>query len=158
MPFIVGSAEEYSNLKLIPEQYKFLDQCMKTYKDKFPKHHKPTSFNNKKAICLIYLSLEENNKISPEMEAEVTEVMNRVPDLIYALYRITMQCTMLYYQYSEYFEQQSVNKNTIKKLGYNCVKSIIEFSQCAHQSLSFNSSPLLQLPHFNTDVLRSITK
>jgi translocation protein SEC63 len=158
MPFIVGSAIEYENLKLVPEQYKFLDQCMKTYKDKFPKHQKPTNFNSKKAICLIYLSLDENNKIPQDVEEDVTEVMNKVPDLIYALYKITMQCTFLYYQYSGYFEQQSVNKNAIKKLGYNCVKSILEFSQCAHQSLSFNSSPLLQLPHFNTDVLRSITK
>lgn len=159
IPFIIGAACEFNNLKLASEQALLLNELLKNYKDKFPKARENiVNFSNKKAICLIYASVDEGKKIHQELQADANAIMNKVPDLIYAMYKMALQWTFMFYQYGHLAEANPANRHLIKNMGYNCIKTILEFSQCAHQNLSSNSSPFLQLPHFTPDTIKSITK
>lgn len=158
MPYIFGASYEFCNLKLLPEQAQVLDGLLKYYKDKFPKQRDVLNFSNKKAICLIYASIDENKTIDDLLKKDANEIMNKIPDLIYAMYKMAIQWTFIYYQYGHLAEKQPSGRHLIKNMGYNVIKTIIEFSQSAHQNLSQNSSPFLQLPHITLDSIRNISK
>lgn len=158
LPFIVGASTEFIGLKLIAEQAKVLDDLLKYYKDKFPKQKDNLGFSNKKAICLIYASIDEARKLDKVIEDDANDVMNKVPDLIYAMYKMAVQWTFFYYQYGHLSDDKPTGRHYIKNMGYNCIKSIIEFAQCAHQCLSQSANPFLQLPHFDSDSLRAVSK
>ena len=153
MPFVAGAAREFANLKLSKEEAPFLEEMLRNYKDKFPKH-KEISFNNKKAICLIYQSLEE--KPIPEcLKADTEFIMNKVPDLALNMYTLAMEWTHLYNQYSHL---NTGGKFQIKNMGLNCLKTIIEFSQSCHQQIGLNSVPFMQIPHFTQDNYKTLVR
>lgn len=155
MPFIIGSSIEFSNTKVTSDEIEPLNRLFKNYKDRFPKHNeKAYSFPNYKAICLIYNSIEKEIPLNDYLLEETNKVMCKVPDLIISMYKMAFQLTMLYYQYCNFNQ-----RNAIKYLGLNCLKTIILFSQCAHQQLKLlNVSPFLQIPYFTSDSLSKIKK
>lgn len=152
MPFIVGAAVEFSNLKLRSEQSSALDLLNRTFKDKFPKH-KEISYNNKKAILLIYACLDEKG-IPDILKDDSDYVMSKVPDLVNNMYKLTVEWTIMYYQYGHLNNE----KFRIKNLGPNCLKTIIEFSQSVHQQIGSNSVPFVQLPHITLDNHKALLK
>lgn len=157
LPFIVGTATEFSNLKLKKEQASILDQLYKKYKEKFPKH-KDISFENKKAICIIYSSLEDNKKTTDEcLKEDVDYVMSKIPDLTLNMYKLAIDWTFMYYQYAQ-MGSSFIARTRIKNFGINCLKNIIEFSQNIHQQLGPNSVPYNQLPHIDSDKYREMQK
>lgn len=46
----------------------------------------------------------------------------------------------------------------IKFFGLNCMRTLVEFSQMIHQQLWLKASPFLQLPHFDDEKMKALSK
>ena len=159
IPFIIGNAVEYNSLKCKAEEKIELNKMFNNYKDRFPKYSQnQVGHSNLKAINLIYASCDDTKEIPEGYEPECNKVMNLLPDLIQAMYKLAIQWTFFFMQYGHLAENKGPRANMIKNMGYNCIRSILEFSQNAHQRLSQNSSCFLQLPYFTADIIRNISK
>lgn len=155
VPFIIGSSYEFSNIKIASDEIDLLQKLYKNYKDRFPKHNeKAYNFSNYKAICLIYNSIEKEIPLNDYLLEETNKIMCKVPDLLLSMYKMAYQLTMLYHTYFRFNQ-----KNQLKNMGLNCLRTLIQFSQCAHQQLKLiNSSPFLQIPYFTNDTITKLKK
>lgn len=151
MPFILGAAAEFNSLSIKDSEKTELNKLLSLYKDKLPKIDKNKldkvlPWENKKAIYLIYGYLD-NFPFSNILLSEVQKILVLSPHLIFSMYQMAIQ-----------FSQFIQFKREIKSFGYNCIKTIIEFSQCIHQQLPQTASPFLQLPHFTEGSLKNLQK
>lgn len=154
LPFISGCASEFLSLKINPTEASHLQKLFSQFKERYPKYKEnEVSYNQRKAICLIYSCLEQN--LPKELEEEAVKVMNKLPDLIMNMYSSAMEWTHMYNQYN-HLNQTGMFR--FKNMGINCLKSILEFSQNLHQQLPINSSPFMQLPYFKNETVKEITK
>ena len=159
--FIVGASGEFSGMKLKPEQAAQLDKLVRTYKDKMPKHKESDiSYNNKKAICLLYAFIENEKLNSDELTEETMTIVQQVPELLFSMYKMSCEWTKAYMQMQQYAATYGHvdMQMRIKAMGYNCIRTILEFSQCVHQQANSSTSPFMQLPHFNNDKIRGLVK
>lgn len=150
MPFVLGAAMEFTVLKIRQEEAKELEKLWKSYKDVMPKHKEEIiPFPNRKAICMIYAYLNNYQFKSPSLNEDMEEILKKAPLLIGNMYTMAVQLTQIH----------MIQKN-VKFFGYNCIKSIVEFSQIIHQRLPYsnNPSPFLQLPHFNDNRIKAVKK
>jgi len=151
LPFILGTATEFNKLSIKENEALELNKLLNLYKDKPPKLDKKKldkelPWQNKKAIYLIYAYLD-NYSFSETLIKEVKKILSICPDLIFNMYKMAVQLTQL-----------GEMRNDIKKFGYNCVKTIIEFSQCIHQQLPQTASAFLQFPHFTTEKFNTLSR
>jgi hypothetical protein len=149
MPFVLGLAYEYSSLKIRQEEVSELEKLWKSYKEVMPKYKEEMIMpQNKKAICLLYAHLHNQTLSSPAFKEDLDYVLKIAPLLLNNMYTMAIQLTQFH----------MFNKN-VKNFGYECVKTILEFSQILHQRLSYNnSSPFLQLPYFDDGKIKSLKK
>lgn len=151
MAFVIGSSIEFANLRISNDELEDLKKYFKLYKDNFPKADKrETSESNRKAIVLIYAVLDEK-ELPPYLQEEANKILEKVPDLITNIYQLAVEWTILYYQYGHV-------SSKVKKMGLNCLKTIIEFSQKIYQQLNNNSVPLNQIPHLNNNKIRELQR
>lgn len=147
MPYVLGSAHEYSNMKFKTNN-EVLKNIWKIHTDKFPKTNEKSiqlAFGNQCAIALLYAFVTNHPFDSQEMNEDIQQILEIAPQLLLNMYKMTFQITC----------ERTINKN-LKQFGYNCYKTILEFSQLIHQKLSIekkDSSPFQQLPHFTSERL-----
>ena len=146
LPFIFGLFVEFNKLNIRSSDEKELNSLWNMCKAYIPNtKDERIPFSNKKAITLIYTwlsRLEENSniKVSDNLNNDAIKVVNQC--IKYFPKVINLICSLN--------KSKKINRN-IKKFGYNCSKSLVEFSQCLHQRLWFDYSPLLQLPYIRQE-------
>ena len=151
MPFVLGVALEFSNMKIRPQEAEELNKLWKEYKDQMPKHKEETiPFSNRKAVCLIYAYINNRQLASPGLEEETNKILKSAPVLLNNMYSMAVYFTNF----------KLINKSFQKNFGYNCIRTILEFSQILHQRLPFGKdvSPFLQLPGFTDAKCKEIKR
>jgi translocation protein SEC63 len=149
MPFVLGMAIEFNSFKIRKEETEELEKLWKGYKDQIVKiKEEMIPYPNRKAFCLVYAYLNQVKITSPTLLADLDEVLRIAPILISNMYGMTNEMTKLHMMVDKRY----------KNFGYNCAKTILEFSQCIHQQIGFNkeASPFLQLPHFNDTTVKNL--
>jgi translocation protein SEC63 len=150
MPFVLGAAFEFSRLKIKQEEVNELEKLWRSYKETMPKHKEESLMpHNKKAICLLYAYLNNQTFTSPGFKEDLEFILKTAPMLLNNMYNMSIYLTQMHMMYPK----------NCKNFGYNCIKTIIEFSQLIHHKLSYvNSSPFLQLPYFDENKVKAIKK
>jgi translocation protein SEC63 len=141
MPFVLGAALEYSNLKIRQEEAEELNKLWKQFKDQMPKHKEEIiPFSNRKAICLIYAYINNHQFSTEGLKEDLNVILKSAPTLIHNMYQMAIYFT----------NYKMIDRNFQKNFGYNCIKTILEFSQTLHQKIPFgrDANPFLQFPHF----------
>jgi len=136
IPFILGLSIEFNNFPLRSTEKDELNNLWELCKPNIPKLKGQIPFANKKAITLMYAWLKRE-------KIENVSINNDMKNLQLNLYEILPRFKAFAYTINMLKKQ---NKR-IKSFGYNCIKSIIEISQCLNQRLWFNSSPYIQFPY-----------
>lgn len=141
MPFVLGAALEYSNLKIRQEEGDELNKLWKHYKDQMPKHKEEViPFSNRKAICMIYAYVNNHQFSTEGMKEDMNTILKSAPTLIHNMYQMAIYFT----------NYKLMDRNFHKNFGYNCIRTIIEFSQNLHQKIPLgkDATPFVQFPHF----------
>ena len=116
-----------------------------------PKHNEEfIPFSNRKAICIIYGYLNNHQFVNEGLKEDVKFILKTAPTLL---------INML--QMASYFTNYKlIDRNFKKNFGYNCIKTIIEFSQNIHQKIPFGKegTPFLQIPHFTDAKYKNMKK
>jgi hypothetical protein len=85
---------------------------------------------------------------------ELNQILLPTGNFIEQMYKMAIYFTQIH------MFNQSGNK-LIKNFGYNCIKTIFEFSQNLHQQISHFNNPdsgFLQLPYFNENKLKNLMR
>lgn len=160
MPFVLGSSVEFSSLYVRSAEVDELKKLYRKYAELMPKHKEELiPMGNKKAICLFYGYLDESFSITSEtLNADLIEILELAPNLIYTMYQVARQFTFLKEMQDVQMKNMAMQvdqKMKIKNFGTTCVRIIIEFSQILIQKQSFKASPFLQLPYFNENKFKN---
>ena len=153
MPYVLGLAFEYRDLPIRQEEANILYETYnKYYKQNLMCKHKLEHIHpsNKKAICLLYSYIMKQPLKYEKYYEELNQILLPTGNFIEQMYKIAISFTQ-YHMFN-----QSGNK-LIKNFGYNCIKTIFEFSQNLHQQISHFNNPdsgFLQLPYFNENKLK----
>ena len=152
MPYVLGLALEYSDLPIRADEADILYDTYKKYLDLMCKHKLeliPPS--NKKAICLLYSYIMKQPLKYERYFEELNKILLPTGQFIEQLYSMAIALTQLHHTISK----------EIKYFGYNCIKTIFEFSQNLHQQINhINNSDngFLQLPYFNDNKVKNLIK
>lgn len=151
MPFVLGAAMEYTNLTYKSDKDE-LYKIWKQYKDQMPKHKEEAiPLGNKLAISLLYAYVYNHPFESKEFNEDMEVLLKTAPVLITNMYNMSI-----------YFTNFHLYNKAMKHFGYDCIKTILEFSQIIHQKSILNSKePLvsyLQMPHFTEARLKNYKK
>jgi translocation protein SEC63 len=143
MPFVLGCAIDFRSMKIESDETQLIDNLFKTYSEFFPKTENkeiPLTFGNKKAIVLIYTYLlnKDSDYQYPTYQADINFILSKAPLLISNMYDMANKYTKI-----------SLMNKTFKAFGYNCIKTIISFSQQLSNKININAYPLQQLPHIS---------
>lgn len=106
--------------------------------------------SNKKAICILYSYLENAPLKYTHYNDDLKTVLKPAQIFIENMYAMCIESTLVHLKYKQ-----------AKNFGYNCVKTIFEFSQNLHQRCSYinnNLKPFMQLPHLTDVKLRNLSK
>jgi translocation protein SEC63 len=148
MPFVLGAAVEFSRLTIRKEEAQELTKLLAQFREQMPKHKEEIiPFSNKKAMVMFYAYCNNVPFTSPSLDQDMNLILEKAPLLLVNMYQMSVQLTQMY-----------LFKQCPKNFGYNCIKTIIEFSQMIHQKLGKDSSPFLQLPHFNEEKIKNLAK
>ena len=157
MPYVLGLAFEYRDLPIRQEEANILYETYnKYYKQNLMCKHKLEHIHpsNKKAICLLYSYIMKQPLKYEKYYEELNQILLPTGNFIEQMYKIAISFTQ-YHMFN-----QSGNK-LIKNFGYNCIKTIFEFSQNLHQQISHFNNPdsgFLQLPYFNENKLKNLMR
>jgi translocation protein SEC63 len=147
MPFVLGTAAEYMILRIKKDEEVELSKMYKNFVDIMPKHNKQKiPPQNLKAICLIYAYLNNYPLNNELFGKDIEYILSKAPFLITNMMEMANKLTFLHYNVDPRFPN----------FGYNCIKTIIEFSQQIHQAIPMQASTLLQLPHFNEARIKNL--
>ena len=151
LPFVMGRAYEYLNLPIRYEETEELYKTYKQYIDLMSKHKiAEVHPSNKKAICILYSYLENAPLKYTHYNDDLKTVLKPAQIFIENMYAMCIESTLVHLKYKQ-----------AKNFGYNCVKTIFEFSQNLHQRCSYinnNLKPFMQLPHLTDVKLRNLSK
>jgi translocation protein SEC63 len=146
MPFVLGTAAEYMVLKITKDEEVELSKIYKQFSEIMPKHNKQKiPPQNLKAICLIYAYLN-NYPLNEMYQKDIEYILSKAPFLINNMMEMANKLTFLHYNVDPRFPN----------FGYNCIKTIIEFSQQIHQGIPISASTLVQLPHFTETRIKNM--
>ena len=157
MPYVLGLAFEYRDLPIRQEEANILYETYnKYYKQNLMCKHKLEHIHpsNKKAICLLYSYIMKQPLKYEKYYEELNQILLPTGNFIEQMYKIAISFTQIH------MFNQSGNK-LIKNFGYNCIKTIFEFSQNLHQQISHFNNPdsgFLQLPYFNENKLKNLMR
>jgi translocation protein SEC63 len=147
MPFVLGVAAEYMVLKITKGEEAELSKIYKQFNEIMPKHNKTRIHpSNLKAICLIYAYLNNYPLNKDLFQKDIDFILSKAPFLINNMMEMANKLTFLHYNVDPRFPN----------FGYNCIKTIIEFSQQIHQGIPEKASTLVQLPHVTESRLKSL--
>ena len=157
MPFVLGLALEYSDLPIRQEEANILYETYNKYYKlnlmcKHKLEHIPPS--NKKAICLLYSYIMKQPLKYEKYFEELNQILQPTGNFIEQMYSMAINLT-------QYHLISGIEYKNIKNFGYNCIKTIFEFSQNLHQQISHVNNPdngFLQLPYFNEIKLKNLMK
>lgn len=148
VPFIVGASIEFNSTPLRGSEESELLNLFSMCKNFIPKiKEERIPVPSKKAITLLYAWLSRISLKEASLEKDCDLIIERTPDVLLRMYEFI----------SLLVKARSYNKN-IKKFGFICLKTIIEFSQCLHQQLWFDFSPFLQLPNVDPDNVKFLMR
>lgn len=152
MPFVMGLAQEYSSLKIRPEESDALGTMYKKNLDLMSKHKLETiPPSNKKAICILYSYINNTPMTYPLYEQDLVKVLKPTNLFIDNMYKMAINCTQIH----------NLGRRDIKQFGYNCIRTIFDFSQNLHQRISHvnNSfSSFMQLPYLTEQKIKLMSK
>ena len=157
MPYVLGLTFEYRDLPIRQEEANILYETYnKYYKQNLMCKHKLEHIHpsNKKAICLLYSYIMKQPLKYEKYYEELNQILLPTGNFIEQMYKIAISFTQIH------MFNQSGNK-LIKNFGYNCIKTIFEFSQNLHQQISHFNNPdsgFLQLPYFNENKLKNLMR
>ena len=157
MPYVLGLAFEYRDLPIRQEEANILYETYnKYYKQNLMCKHKLEHIHpsNKKAICLLYSYIMKQPLKYEKYYEELNQILLPTGNFIEQMYKMAIYFTQIH------MFNQSGNK-LIKNFGYNCIKTIFEFSQNLHQQISHFNNPdsgFLQLPYFNENKLKNLMR
>jgi len=149
MPFVLGQSHEYAKIKFKSSQ-QLMDKFWKEHQHLMPDHKEvEISIGNKNAICLIYAYLNNHPFTSKELKSDIKKILKYAPVAFTNMLNMAL-----------IFSKFHAVKKDVKNFGYNCIKTIFEFSQIIYQRSSLDSSePLvtyLQLPNVNLERIKSL--
>lgn len=148
IPFIAGLSTDFNYLIVRKDEHDKLDELWSMCCSYCPKIKEgDIPFENKKAIVLIYSWLSRIENLSLNLMNDTEFVTNKIMEIIPKFYFFANMMN----------EKKNYDKKG-KTIGFHCLKSICEFSQCMHQRLWFDFSPYCQLPYINDDVIKSLNK
>ena len=157
MPYVLGLAFEYRDLPIRQEEANILYETYnKYYKQNLMCKHKLEHIHpsNKKAICLLYSYIMKQPLKYEKYYEELNQILLPTGNFIEQMYKMAIYFTQIH------MFNQGGNK-LIKNFGYNCIKTIFEFSQNLHQQISHFNNPdsgFLQLPYFNENKLKNLMR
>ena len=157
MPYVLGLALEYNDLPIRQEEANILYETYnKYYKLNLMCKHKleyiPPS--NKKAICLLYSYIMKQPLKYEKYFEELNQILLPTGNFIEQMYTMAINVTQCHLI-------GNIQYKNLKNFGYNCIKTIFEFSQNLHQQISHINNPdsgFLQLPYFNEIKLKNLMK
>ena len=151
MPFVLGNAFEFQNLKIYDDEEIPLTKIYKHNKDYMITHkNERVHPANKKAICIYYSYLNREDIKIEHYKQDLSYILSFTDKFIDYI-------TQLCIEYTQASYIQKVGKN----FGYPCVETVLEFSQNMHQQISHLSNqftPYLQLPYFNENKIRLLKR
>ena len=159
MPFILGSSCEFSGITVKSAEVEELKKLYRKYSELMPKHKEEfIPMGNKKAICLMYAYLDEQQLTNDSLVNELNQILEIAPSLTFTMYQVSRQYT--YLKEMQEIQMKSLNlkfdqKMIVKNFGLGCIKVILEFSQIIIQKQAFKASPLLQLPHVTEGIIKN---
>lgn len=148
IPLIIGLSQEFNSFPLRANEDKDLNELWLMCKPFIPKiKSEQLPLNNKKAIILIYSWLSRIVNIEASLVKDQANMQKEILDILDRLYLFAIKIN----------KAKMYNKR-IKAFGYNCIKSLTEFSQCFHQRLWFDYSPYMQFPYLEEVHIINSTK
>ena len=155
MPFVLGMAWEFLNLKIYSEEDRPLTKSYKHYQDYMCKHKPEYIYpQNKKAICLFYSFIFREPIKIDNYEYFLEKILSRSDLFIENIYKMCFDIT-IQHQYIK------IDPKHLKNFGYKCIQTVIEFSENLHQQLNhidIKYSPFFQFPYFNNNKIQQLRR
>ena len=156
MPFVMGLASEYRDLPIRPDEADALFKMYKKNLDLMCKHPmEKIPPPNKKAICLLYSYLNNTPMNYSHYESDLDFVLKPTGIFIENMYKMCIEFAQL----QNLGMDQKAGK--IKTFGYNCIKTIFEFSQNLHQKSSHVRNifgAFTQIPYFTEEKIKILAR
>eukprot|EP00340_Litonotus_pictus_P000565 CAMPEP_0170519622 /NCGR_PEP_ID=MMETSP0209-20121228/4973_1 /TAXON_ID=665100 ORGANISM="Litonotus pictus, Strain P1" /NCGR_SAMPLE_ID=MMETSP0209 /ASSEMBLY_ACC=CAM_ASM_000301 /LENGTH=467 /DNA_ID=CAMNT_0010805559 /DNA_START=530 /DNA_END=1933 /DNA_ORIENTATION=- len=148
IPFIIGLSIEFNNITLRNHEEGDLNSLWTMCKSYIPKiKSEQIPLANKKAITLIYAWFSRIETMSESLKRDSILITNLLLEVFPKMYNFANTVN----------NAKRINKR-VKTFGYNCMKSLLEFSQCVHQRLWFDYSPYLQFPYLQDSDISNANK